>query len=177
MPDLYTPYQLTEDGGLIDPPTIPRFEREIADACALVDEAQIAILTEEYHAARQKIAETHNRRVAERQADDARLFAVHRQRQAEAAQKAQAAAAEQAQRNEAERLRQQYGAQPIPASGAGLISGGEAPNFPGAGPQEGNVNPDTYTGPAEAGPTLPGQGAVSDPGFVPPEPGPRGPVD
>jgi len=105
MPDLYTKYELTDDGHVIDPPVIADMERQITEASAAGDQAQIDLLTEEYTDKRQKIAERHNKQVDERAQSDAELIA-RRDEQARVARQQEAErAADQRKREEMDRLR------------------------------------------------------------------------
>lgn len=58
------PYTFDKDTGApFDPPIIPDYERRIGEAQALADDDLIATITEEYHAARLKMAKAHNARL------------------------------------------------------------------------------------------------------------------
>lgn len=80
MPDTYTPYRFTDDEEVIDPPVIQEYERRLRDAQASGDDAQIAVVQEDYHAERKRVADKHNERVEDRRREDERLLAQDRQR-------------------------------------------------------------------------------------------------
>lgn len=104
-PDTYTRYVIDKDDNVQDPPTIARYERELLDATAAADPAQIAVTMEDYHAARLRVAQAHNARVDEREREDARLLAEDNARRRAAAEANAADNAEAQKRADAERLR------------------------------------------------------------------------
>lgn len=107
MPDLFTRYEITDDGEVVNPPIIARYEQQIAEAAAAADQSQIDQATEDYAKARRDIAERHNKKVNAREQEDNRLLAEADEQRRREQEAQQDAAAQTARREEAERLRQQ----------------------------------------------------------------------
>lgn len=105
MPDAFTLYQYTEDGELIDPPALPEYERQLREAQAGGDQAQISVLSDEYAEARQKVAEKHNEMVETRRQEDERLLAQSREAQAEEQKRRESQEEAERERAEIDRLR------------------------------------------------------------------------
>lgn len=154
--DIYTPYQYNEEGGLIDPPTIPTMERQIIEANALGDTVLIQVVTEEYEQKRQRIAEIHNENVRRRADEDRQLLADREERRRAQAQEDAANAAEAQRRRELEALRRESEAPsaPVPPPtapplSAGFPEGGQPvgrDNPPAVGAQPPSVTPDNPSG-------------------------------
>lgn len=105
MPDMYTEYRTTEDGGIIDPPIIPDYERQLTEASALGDQTLIASITESYHDDRKELAERHNKAVRERRAEDDELLAKRQRDHEDQARQRADAAAENERRERADAAR------------------------------------------------------------------------
>lgn len=58
--------QKDDDGNLIDPPTLPEYERRLADAHLRADDDDIADITKEYNREREKRAKVLAKREADR---------------------------------------------------------------------------------------------------------------
>lgn len=118
MPDMYTLYQTDGEDGLIDPPIIPDMERQLIEAGALGDTVQIEILTEEYAAKRQKVADLHNEKVNDRATQDKMLLAERGERARVAAQEKADADAEARRRADLDQLRANEAENPSPSAAA-----------------------------------------------------------
>jgi hypothetical protein len=117
MPDSYTPYRVTDSGDIIDPPVIPEYERRLTEASAAGDTAQIAIVTEDYHGERKRVAERHNQQVQERRNEDERLRREARESEQRAREQEEAAQTAAAERAEADRLRRAEADRPDQSGG------------------------------------------------------------
>lgn len=106
MPDKYTEYRTDNDGNVVDPPRIPEFESRMRDAQSSGDESQIAVVQEDYDAARQRIVDKHNESVNARRKDDERLLAQERQRAEQDREQTARANTERAERERLEVLRE-----------------------------------------------------------------------
>ena len=109
MRDLYTRYQFTDDGKVLDPPIIRRFESDLQDAAAANDAAQISVISEDYEKARREVAERHNDLVTEREEKDQALLAKIKEREENERRAAEEKEQAEVERREMERLRAEEG--------------------------------------------------------------------
>jgi hypothetical protein len=121
MPDLYTKYQFDDAGNVIDPPTIPEYERRGVEAQASADVTQMELVAEDYADARRRVAERHNSRVDARAREDELLLAAQNTEQRQANEQDAAATRETRRRAQLDALRAEAaaGRTPTPDPQAG----------------------------------------------------------
>lgn len=117
MPDIYTPYRLTSDGDVIDPPIVPDLERQGYEAACANDMTQVQMVAEDYSAKRKEIARRHNEKVERRKQEDQRILAQDAERARQEDDERARQEAERAEQERAAQLREPEAQQFDPSTG------------------------------------------------------------